>query len=60
MPRFRVVGHATQVITGRKGQRIVPVTKTLTELDEFYNQFGPRLPQPIADSLATTRRRFGG
>jgi phosphoenolpyruvate carboxykinase (GTP) len=31
----------------------------LEELDEFYKQFGPRLPQPIADTLATTRRRFG-
>ena len=34
--------------------------QALGELDEFYQQFGPRLPQPIADSLATTRRRFGG
>jgi phosphoenolpyruvate carboxykinase (GTP) len=33
--------------------------QALGELDEFYQQFGPRLPQPIADSLATTRRRFG-
>ena len=33
--------------------------KALEELDEFYGQFGPRLPQPIADTLATTRRRFG-
>jgi phosphoenolpyruvate carboxykinase (GTP) len=31
----------------------------LEELDEFYKQFGPRLPRPIADTLATTRRRFG-
>jgi len=31
----------------------------LEELDEFYKQFGPRLPQPIAETLATTRRRFG-
>ena len=34
--------------------------QALEELDEFYKQFGPRLPQPIADTLATTRRRFGG
>jgi len=34
--------------------------QALGELDEFYRQFGPRLPQPIADTLATTRRRFGG
>ena len=34
--------------------------QALGELDEFYKQFGPRLPQPIADTLATTRRRFGG
>jgi phosphoenolpyruvate carboxykinase (GTP) len=33
--------------------------QALEELDEFYKQFGPRLPQPIADTLATTRRRFG-
>ena len=33
--------------------------QALGELDEFYKQFGPRLPQPIADTLATTRRRFG-
>jgi phosphoenolpyruvate carboxykinase (GTP) len=33
--------------------------QALEELDEFYQQFGPRLPQPIADTLATTRRRFG-
>src|SRR5262249_1190301 len=26
---------------------------------EVQQQFGPRLPQPIADTLATTRRRFG-
>jgi len=34
--------------------------QALGELDEFYKQFGPRLPQPIADTLAVTRRRFGG
>ena len=34
--------------------------QALGELDEFYKQYGPRLPQPIADTLATTRRRFGG
>ena len=34
--------------------------QALGELDEFYKQFGPRIPQPIADTLATTRRRFGG
>ena len=34
--------------------------QALGELDEFYKQFGPRLPQPIADTLATTRRRFRG
>jgi phosphoenolpyruvate carboxykinase (GTP) len=33
--------------------------QALGELDEFYKQFGPRLPQPIADTLTTTRRRFG-
>jgi phosphoenolpyruvate carboxykinase (GTP) len=30
------------------------------DLDEFYGQFGSRLPQPIAQQLAETRRRFGG
>jgi phosphoenolpyruvate carboxykinase (GTP) len=34
--------------------------QALDELSEFNKQFGPRLPQPIADTLATTRRRFGG
>jgi phosphoenolpyruvate carboxykinase (GTP) len=33
--------------------------QALDELSEFNKQFGPRLPQPIADTLATTRRRFG-
>jgi phosphoenolpyruvate carboxykinase (GTP) len=33
--------------------------QALGELDDFYKQFGPRLPQSIADTLATTRRRFG-
>ena len=33
--------------------------QALDELDEFYEQFGPRLPQTIADTLAKTRRRFG-
>jgi phosphoenolpyruvate carboxykinase (GTP) len=34
--------------------------QALDELGEFNKQFGPRLPQPIAETLATTRRRFGG
>jgi phosphoenolpyruvate carboxykinase (GTP) len=34
--------------------------QALDELTEFNKQFGGRLPQPIADTLATTRRRFGG
>ncbi|MGH7305288.1 MAG: phosphoenolpyruvate carboxykinase domain-containing protein, partial [Candidatus Rokuibacteriota bacterium] len=34
--------------------------QALDELGEFNKQFGSRLPQPIADTLATTRRRFGG
>ena len=33
--------------------------QALDELGDFYEQFGPRLPQPIIDTLATTRRRFG-
>ncbi len=33
--------------------------QALDELSEFNKQFGPRLPQPIAETLATTRRRFG-
>jgi phosphoenolpyruvate carboxykinase (GTP) len=32
----------------------------LGDLGEFYGQFGSRLPQPIAQKLAETRRRFGG
>jgi phosphoenolpyruvate carboxykinase (GTP) len=32
----------------------------LDDLDAFYAQFGPRLPPPIAQRLADTRRRFGG
>jgi phosphoenolpyruvate carboxykinase (GTP) len=32
----------------------------LDELSEFNKQFGDRLPRPITESLAITRRRFGG
>jgi phosphoenolpyruvate carboxykinase (GTP) len=31
----------------------------LDDLGEFYRLFGPRLPAPIAEHLAETRRRFG-
>jgi phosphoenolpyruvate carboxykinase (GTP) len=31
----------------------------LDDLGEFYRQFGSRLPAPIAEKLAETRRRFG-
>jgi phosphoenolpyruvate carboxykinase (GTP) len=34
--------------------------RALGELGEFYGQFGPRLPAPIAQALAEARRRFGG
>ncbi|OLC39837.1 MAG: phosphoenolpyruvate carboxykinase [Candidatus Rokubacteria bacterium 13_1_40CM_4_69_5] len=30
----------------------------LDDLGEFYRQFGPRLPAPIAQALAETQRRF--
>jgi len=33
--------------------------QALDELSEFNKPFGSRLPRPIADTLATTRRRFG-
>jgi len=33
--------------------------QALDELSEFNKQFGSRLPQPIVDTLATTRQRFG-
>jgi phosphoenolpyruvate carboxykinase (GTP) len=44
----------------REALRCDPVEwlQALDELGEFNKQFGPRLPQPIADTLATTRRRF--
>jgi len=32
----------------------------LDDLDEFYGQFGSRLPEGIARKLAETRRGFGG
>jgi len=32
----------------------------LSDLGDFYGQFGSRVPQPIAGQLAETRRRFGG
>ena len=32
----------------------------LDDLGQFYDGFGPRLPAPIAASLAETRRKFGG
>jgi len=31
----------------------------LDDLGQFYGEFGPRLPAPIAKSLAETRRKFG-
>jgi phosphoenolpyruvate carboxykinase (GTP) len=31
----------------------------LDDLGQFYGEFGPRLPAPIATSLAETRRKFG-
>jgi phosphoenolpyruvate carboxykinase (GTP) len=34
--------------------------QALGDLDEFYAQFGSRLPQPIARQLHETRKRFGG
>jgi phosphoenolpyruvate carboxykinase (GTP) len=34
--------------------------QALDELGEFNKQFGDRLPRPITESLAVTRRRFGG
>ncbi len=34
--------------------------QALDELGEFNKQFGDRLPRPITESLAITRRRFGG
>jgi phosphoenolpyruvate carboxykinase (GTP) len=34
--------------------------EALADLDEFYRQFGSRLPQAIARKLADTRRGFGG
>jgi len=34
--------------------------QALDELSEFNKQFGDRLPRPITESLAVTRRRFGG
>ena len=32
----------------------------LSDLGDFYGQFGARLPQPIVQKLAETRRGFGG
>jgi phosphoenolpyruvate carboxykinase (GTP) len=34
--------------------------QALGDLDGFYAQFGSRLPRPIADTLASTRRRLAG
>ena len=34
--------------------------QALGDPGEFYTDFGRRLPAPIADALARTRRRFGG
>jgi len=33
--------------------------EALSDLDQFYGQFGSRLPQPIARQLAEARREFG-
>jgi phosphoenolpyruvate carboxykinase (GTP) len=32
----------------------------LSDLEEFYGHFGARIPAPIVETLAETRRRFGG
>jgi phosphoenolpyruvate carboxykinase (GTP) len=32
----------------------------LRDLEEFYGHFGARIPAPIVETLAETRRRFGG
>jgi phosphoenolpyruvate carboxykinase (GTP) len=32
----------------------------LRDLDKFYGDLGARLPAPIVETLAETRRRFGG
>jgi len=34
--------------------------QALADLDEFYGQFGSRLPEPIARQLTATRRKLGG
>jgi phosphoenolpyruvate carboxykinase (GTP) len=34
--------------------------QALGDLGEFYAQFGPRLPAPIAEKRAEAQRRFGG
>jgi phosphoenolpyruvate carboxykinase (GTP) len=34
--------------------------QALGDLEGFYQQFGPRLPAPIADTLRDTQRRVGG
>ena len=31
----------------------------LRDLDQFYGEFGARLPQAIAQRLAETRKQFG-
>jgi phosphoenolpyruvate carboxykinase (GTP) len=33
---------------------------SLDDLDGFYRDFGSRIPSPISETLALTRRRFGG
>jgi phosphoenolpyruvate carboxykinase (GTP) len=34
--------------------------QALVDLGDFYGQFGPRLPAPIAATLARTRQTLGG
>jgi phosphoenolpyruvate carboxykinase (GTP) len=34
--------------------------QALGDLDDFYGEFGSRMPQPIARKLADTRRGFAG
>jgi phosphoenolpyruvate carboxykinase (GTP) len=34
--------------------------QALGDLGDFYAQFGPRLPEPIAHQLTQTRRKLGG
>ena len=57
------MGHTTTatlwVIAGDEPPEPGEWLEALRDLDEFYGKFEGRVPAPIVDTLADTRRRLG-